>query len=442
MLNRERSSQILHLTLPVLGGMMSQNLLNLVDMYMVGRVGPTAVAAVGITSYVNWLFAAAFIGLSAGVQAMVARRMGEGRHDIAARPLNGALLLIAFSAIPLAAILIFAAPWVMTLLTDDPAVIAEGTPYLQARIASIAAMGMNFSFRAYWSAIKLTRFYFMTLLVMHLFNIGINYVLIFGKFGVPALGTFGAGLGTTISLYFGTLMYFAYALKHTRQYGFAASLPPREVMQTIIRVSVPACLQQVFFSLGFTLLLWIVGRVSTGEQAVANVLINVTLVAILPCIAFGLSAGTLVGQALGRQDAIDAHRWGWDVAKLAALTAGALALPMFIFAPQIMGIFISDPEVASHGVWPMRLMAIFLASDAIGMVLINAMQGAGATKVTMYVTLGLQWLLFLPAAWLAGPVAGFGLLAIWLVNIAYRTLQTGVFAWLWQRRDWVHIKLA
>ncbi len=442
MLNRERSQQILQLTLPVMGGMISQNILNLVDMYMVGRLGPAAVAAIGITSYVNWLLAAAFIGLSAGVQAMVARRMGEGQHEIAARPLNGSLLLIACSAIPLAIILILCAPWIVSLLTDDPEVAAQGTPYLQARIAGIAAMGMNFSFRAYWSAIKLTRFYFMTLLVMHTINIGINYLLIFGHFGLPALGTFGAGLGTTISLYIGTLIYFSYAWKHTRQYGFLASLPRRETVMTIIKVSVPACAQQFFFSLGFTVLFWIVGQVGTGELAVANVLTNTLLVAFLPCLAFGLSAATLVGQALGRNDAVDAYRWGWDVAKLALIVVFIIAVPMFVLAPWIMSLFIVDPDVAALGVLPLRLVAIGLLLDAVGTVLFNGMQGAGATMSTMAVTLGLQWLVFLPLAYLTGPVLGMGLLTIWSIYVGYRGFQTGVFIWLWRRRQWTTIKLA
>ncbi len=441
MLNKQRSKEILVLTLPVLGGMMSQNLLNLVDMYMVGRLGPAAVAAVGITSYTNWLLAAAFLGLSAGVQALVARRVGEGNTNIAAHPLNGSLLMIAMTAIPLAVILILCAPWIVSFLTDDPAVAKEGVPYLQARIAGIAAMGMNFSFRAYWSAVKLTRFYFMTLVVMHTINIGINYVLIFGHFGLPALGTFGAGLGTTISLYLGTLMYALYASRYTKQYGFLSHLPARQDMMTILRVSVPASLQQVFFALGYTMLFWIVGRVGTGELAVANVLINVSLVAVLPCIAYGISAATLVGQALGRKDAADAHAWGWDVAKLASITAFILAVPMTIFAPDIIHAYITDPAIADIGIAPLRLVAVGLAFDALGLVMLNAMQGAGATRITMFVTLGFQWLIFLPLAYWLGPVAGMGLFAIWIAQFAYRIVQFAVFIYLWQKRDWALIKL-
>ena len=211
---------------------------------------------------------------------------------------------------------------------------------------------------------------------------------------------------------------------------------------TIIKVSVPACAQQFFFSLGFTVLFWIVGQVGTGELAVANVLTNTLLVAFLPCLAFGLSAATLVGQALGRNDAVDAYRWGWDVAKLALIVVFIIAVPMFVLAPWIMSLFIVDPDVAALGVLPLRLVAIGLLLDAVGTVLFNGMQGAGATMSTMAVTLGLQWLVFLPLAYLTGPVLGMGLLTIWSIYVGYRGFQTGVFIWLWRRRQWTTIKLA
>ena len=99
MVSRNRSSQIFQIALPILGGMLSQNILNLVDAAMVGHLGSTQLAAVGLASFVNFVAAALFMGMGAGVQAMVARRGGEGRMSVAANPLNGALLSIFFAQI-------------------------------------------------------------------------------------------------------------------------------------------------------------------------------------------------------------------------------------------------------------------------------------------------------------------------------------------------------
>ena len=149
-------------------------------------------AATGIGSFTNYLAISFIIGLSAGVQALAARRLGEEKHGETAIPLNGGLLLALLIGIPLCLVLILATPWAFTYLTDDPAVRELGTPYLQVRIASMVAVGMNFSFRGYWSAIHLTGIYLRTLLIMHAINIFLNWVLIFGKWGAPPLGVAGA----------------------------------------------------------------------------------------------------------------------------------------------------------------------------------------------------------------------------------------------------------
>ena len=199
--NKERRKAIWAISLPIMGGMMSQNILNLVDIGMVGHLGDSALAATGIGSFSNYMAIAFIIGLSAGVQALAARRLGEERHSETAVPLNGGLLLALMIGLPLCAVLYMAIPSVYTFLNDDPAVIEQGIPYLQVRILSMVAVGMNFSFRGYWSAIHMTGVYLRTLLIMHAINIFLNWVLIFGNLGAPEMGVMGAGLATTISLY-------------------------------------------------------------------------------------------------------------------------------------------------------------------------------------------------------------------------------------------------
>ncbi|MCO7225691.1 MATE family efflux transporter [Pleionea sp. CnH1-48] len=439
---KDRYKQILSLALPILGGMMSQNILNLVDAAMVGYLGTAQLAAVGIASFINFVAAALFMGMSAGVQAMVARRIGEGRQKDAANPLNGALVAILVTAIPLSIVLTLYAENIMAWLNDDPEVIRYGSEYLEVRLMAIFAVGMNFCYRGYWSAIKLTGFYMRTLLIMHSLNIVLNYLLIYGKFGFPELGVAGAGLGTALSMFGGTLVYTYLALRHTRDFGFGLHLPHKETLITVVRISIPSSIQQLFFAMGFTILFWIVGQVGTAELAAANVLTNITLVAILPCIAFGISAATLVGQALGRGEPDDAHQWGWDTTVIAMITVFIIGLPMIIVPEFLLGLFLHEATAINIAILPLRLVGIGIMLDAIGLVLMNALQGAGATKDTMKVSLIMQWLLFLPLAYTMGPMLGFGLTAIWTVQFVYRSIQAGIFAWLWNQKKWTDIKLA
>ncbi|MES2683377.1 MAG: MATE family efflux transporter [Pseudomonadota bacterium] len=437
--NRRR--EIWALSLPIIGGMTSQNILNLVDTAMVGQLGPAALAGVGLSSFINFVAMAAVTGLSVAVQAIAARRVGEGRLDEAAIPLNGGLLLSLLIGIPISVLLICIAPWLFAKLNPDPAVAAAGVPYLQMRLLSVFALGMNFSFRGYWSAVKRTHLYMGTLIWMHTLNIGLNYCLIFGKFGLPAMGTMGAGLGTTISLCIGTATYFWLARKHAGDAGFLKRRPSRMELKAQLKLGVPAMAQQLLFAAGFVMLFWIVGQIGTAELAAANVLVNITLVTVLPGMGFGLAAATLAGQALGRKDAEDAYRWMWDVFRQSVylLTPFALA---FIFVPSfILAPFLKTPELVALAKLPLQLIGITVIGDALGMILMNTMLGVGATRTVLIVAVGMQWLLFLPLAYLLGPVWGFGLNAVWLAMIGYRGIQAGIFVTLWRRRDWARIKL-
>ncbi len=437
----ERRQRIYSLALPIIGGMTSQNVLNLVDTAMVGRLGAAALAAVGMASFLNFLAVAAVTGMSSAVQAQAARRHGEGAYDQTAVSLNGGLLISLVYGSVAALLLFFLGEAIFTALIDDPAVVAEGVPYWHARVFVIAMVGMNFAFRGYWSAIDQTRLYLRTLLIMHVTNIVLNYVLIFGHFGFPALGTFGAGLGTAISIALGTVIYFVLALRHTKGSGFLERLPSATQMRSLLRLGIPSAVQQVLFAGGFTALFWIIAQVGTAELAVANVLINVTLVVILPGIGFGIAAATLAGQALGRRDPEDAWRWGWDVVIIGGAVFASLGLVMVLFAGPLLGVFLVDDALVELGLWPLRLIGLGIVFDGAGLILMQALLGAGASAVVMRVSVGMQWLLFLPAAYLLGPVLGFGLFAIWLAMSAYRLLQAAIFAFHWQARAWADIKV-
>ena len=123
MLTPERRNRILALAMPIIGGMVSQNILNLVDTAMVSGLGVAALAAVGMASFANFTASAFVTGLSAGVQAIAARRLGQGRGEETAKPLNGGLFLAVVLALPLSAVLVLFADRVFVLLVDDPEVV-------------------------------------------------------------------------------------------------------------------------------------------------------------------------------------------------------------------------------------------------------------------------------------------------------------------------------
>ena len=436
-----RRSRILVLAMPIIGGMLSQNLLNIVDTAMVGFLGDAALAAVGLGGFVVFMCQALILGISTGVQTSAARRKGEGRPDRAAAILNAALGVVLVVAPVFSIVLIQLAEPAYPYLNSDPEVIERGVPYIEWRLASIVFVGMNFAFRGYWNALDLSRLYMTTLIFMHATNIVLNYVLIFGKFGAPAFGVTGAGMASAISMAVGTLVYFYLGMKHVRKDGFLSCMATRKETAALIRVSIPAGLQQLFFAAGLVTMFWIIGRIGTPELAAANVLVTVLLFAILPGLGLGLACATLVGQALGKRDPDDAYQWSFDVAKVTIVLLTVLGIPMWLIPDLVSSIFIHDESTRELARWPMRIMGLTMPIEAISFAFMHGMLGAGDARRVMMVSVGTQWLLFLPFAFIIGPVLGFGLLGVWLWQGVTHALQSWLFFSMWRGRKWQRIEV-
>lgn len=421
--------------------MVSQNILNLVDTAMVGTLGDEALAAVGLGSFATFMSVAFFQGFASSVQAIASRRVGEGRAQQAAWPLNGSLLLIVLAGLPVALALYHTAPWLMSLLISDQKVLDVATPYYQLRVLGTIAVGTNFAFRGYWNGTDRSKMYMSTLWFMHACNVFFNYILIFGKLGAPAMGAEGAALGTTISLYIGSLTYLVLGWFQARGEGFLQRLPRRQTIVNLTRLLLPAGLQQFLFAAGMTILTTIVGMVGTPELAATNVLINLLLVVILIEVGFGVAAGALAGQALGAEDVGEAKAWVATVVRLSLLVTVPLSVVAIFIPDLLLAPFIHEPETLALARTPLRLIALALPLDSFGMVYLQALQGVGDQKRVMAVVVGTQWLLFLPLSYWIGPVLGFGLTGIWLVHLGYRALQAFLLALAWRGEAWTKLKV-
>jgi MATE family multidrug resistance protein len=200
-------------------------------------------------------------------------------------------------------------------------------------------------------------------------------------------------------------------------------------------------MQQLFFAAGLVTLVWIVGRIGTAEVAATNVLMTFHLTALLPAFGIALAATTLVGNALGRGDTDDAARWGWNCTALTFVYGLAVTLLLAPLARPILGVFLTNDDTRALAYLPMLLWAAMIALDTAGMVLMNALIGAGDTRRAMWISIVWQWVFFLPLAWLVGPVLGYGLLGVWLINTVYRAGQAVTCVRQWSSRKWAQIEI-
>jgi MATE family multidrug resistance protein len=428
---RERRRRILRLAGPVMAGMVSQTVLNLVDTAMVGRLGATPLAAVGLASYLNVLSAAFVMGMAAGVQALAAQAVGAGRSHRAAHPLDGGLLLAVAIGVPSSAVMIAFAPEVLDVVATDPEVRSAAVPYLRARQVGVVAIGMNFAFRGYWNAVERPTLYLRTVVLIHATNIFLNWILIFGNWGAPALGALGAGIASAAAQFVGTASYFVLARRHARDHGFMTGLPGRTGLAELLRIAAPAGFQQVLFFAGFAVFFATVERLGPEPLAACTVLINLALAWILPANAFGLAAASFAGQAWGARDREAARRWVGHVVRLGVVIVALLALPAALQPDWVLRVFLHEPRALELARFPLQLTAGTIGFDALGIVLLNAHLGIGATRRVLTISTASLWLVCLPVAYWVGPVGGGSFAAVWSVWVGYRLLAALLFAVSW-----------
>ena len=453
---QDRVEMVMKQALPVMGGMASQNVLNLADSVMVGRLGTACVASVGIASTLNFQCQAALQGISSGVQAMSARRIGEGREEVAAVPLNAALVACACLGVTVAMAAFAAAPDIVPRLTSDPAVVAAAVPYLRARLLAVPAVGANFAFRGFWNAVQQPQIYMNTLLAMHFVNVALSLLLIFGfegvnlapfglatnAFAVPALGVVGAGVGTTVSVWVGTALYLRMGFSRAKRMGFARRAPRASDLKPLLGQAAPASVTNTLFATGMSVMYWIVGQLGTAETAAVNVLINLMLTLVLPCMGMGLAAGALAGRALGRGDAEDAALWPWDVAKLTAAMMFGVGMIAVCVPETLLRCFLTNEQAVAKAVLPLRFTGLTVAFDALSVTMQNALLGVGDAKKVAAISIGTQWFLFLPLAYLGVTrFPGFDLNWLWGLYVAQRVGQGFLYAGIWQRGGWKDIRV-
>ena len=155
----------------------------------------------------------------------------------------------------------------------------------------------------------------------------------------------------------------------------------------------------------------------------------------------GIASTSLVGHALGRGDRDDAYRWGWEVVRVAMLMMALLGLPLWLFPELVLRLFTPEQHLIELGLWPLRITGINIVFEVTAMVLTQALLGAGASRQVMHINLLMQWGILLPLAFLAGPVAGFGLLGIWLLQGGQRITLSLIYGLIWRSRRWAHISI-
>ena len=429
---------ILMLAIPMVLEMLMESVFAVVDIFWVSHLGTDAAATVGLTESLLTLIYALAIGLSIGATAMVARRIGEGNPEGAARAAVQAIALALILSIVIALIGTPLAPKLLALMGGSPWVIEHGSAFTKIMVAGNATVVLLFMVNAIFRGAGDAAIAMRVLWLANLINIFLGPCLIFGLGPFPELGIAGAAIATNIGRGTGALYAISRLFRSGGRFKIRRShlrLEP-QIMARLVRLSATGTLQ-VF--IGMASWIGLVRTISSfGSDAVAGYTfgIRVILFALLPSWGMANAAATMVGQALGAKNPARAERAVWQAGFYNMIFLGIVGLLFILFAPQIIGLYTSDPAVARHGIDCLRIVAYGFLFYAYGMVLGQSFNGAGDTWTPTIINLFVFWLWELPLAYVLAFGLGFGPRGVFMaITIAFSTLAV-VSALIFRRGKW------
>lgn len=385
-----------------------ESLFAVVDAYFVAQISNEAVTTLGLTESVLTLVYSVAIGLSAAATAMVSRRVGEGRRRAAAVVGAQALLLALVLSLLLAAPGYVFADDLLRLMSSDPRVAQTGTPFTQllltANLPIMLLWMLNGVFRGAGDAATAMR----ALWLANGVNLVLDPLLIFGWEPFPQLGLVGAGVATTIGRSVGVL----YQLWHLFAVGRAVRLHVRFMLQPywgIVRrlmvIAAGSTGQYLIASSSWIFLIGILGQISTTVTAGYTMAIRIMLFTLLPSWGVANAAATLVGQNLGAHQPERAERSVWRAGFFNMIFMGVVSTLYLYAAPVLIGLFTQDAQTLQSGALALRILSAGYVFYGYGMILSQAINGAGDTRTPTVLNFVCFWLLEAPLAWwLAFPM--------------------------------------
>ncbi len=426
------------LAVPMVLEMVMESLFAVSDVFWVGRIGPDAVATVGLTESMMIIVYTLAVGLSIAVSATVARRTGEKNPDGAARAAVQGIVLAVLVSGTLAAIGSAFAPELLTTMGASPAVLASGTRFTRVMLGgsstAFVLFIINGAFRGAGDAFVSMR----VLWLSNAINIVLGPILIFGVGPIPAMGVTGAAVATTIGRGCGALFALAMLARgsgHLAVRREHVRLDP-PLMARMVRMSGNGTFQVLVGSMSWIGLVRIMASFGSIAMAGYTIAIRIVLFALLPAWGLGNAAATMVGQSLGAKSPDRAERSVWTAARLNVAFLGGMGVLFVAFAPVIISAFTKDAGVAEVAVFGLRTVAAGFPLFAFGMVLTQAFNGSGDTWTPTKINLGVFWVFEIPFAWFLATRGGIGYRGVFVAVLAAYTVLAIVSTVLFRRGKW------
>ena len=437
--NKSEVLSILTIALPTIVDMFVQTLLGFFDLIMVGRLGPEAIASVGLGTAPILTVIPIFFAISVGTTAMVSRAFGARNYEEAKEGMSQSLILgIPAAFIVTFAFVVFGKNILEIISKNQP--ITEALSYLKVLSLGIPFLCFNIIFSYGFRSINKAKIPMINNTISIFLNIFLNYIFIF----LLNLGVFGAGIATTMSRGIVTLI-FSFLIIYKKNYCIALTTKDfkinKDICKRLLKVGLPSAGEQGLFRIGMLIFEAMVINLGTLQYAAHKIALTAESFSFNLGFGFSVAGTALVGQYLGAKEYQEAKKAGYLNMFLAISVMTAFGFIFMISPKFVISMFTKDQAIVPMASSALRIVSIAQPILAVSMVLSGALRGAGDTRSVLWITSVGMFFVRIPLTYLFLYIFNFGLNGAWLVMILDLTYRGLACLYRFKQGKWRYIEV-
>ena len=436
---RKLSRQLASLAGPIFVETLLVMMLGAVDTFMLRRHSDNSVAAVGVVNQLMNLIFLLFEVISLGTSILCSQYIGAGRRDKVIQVVGISLMFNLISGLLISLGLVFFAEDALHVMGLRPDLMGYGLPYMKivGGFAFLQAMSLSLS-AALRSADK-AKYPMYVSMVVNVLNIFGNYTLIFGKFGMPALGVEGAAISTSFCRCVSVVILFVVLFKkHIPSFPKELFTPfPWIELKNLLKIGIPSAGEHMSYSLSQVVITYFINMISNQALATRSYVVNIVMFTYIFALAIAQGGAILIGHLVGMKKIRAAYAIGRRVMKLGTTASVSLSLLTAIFGKSILGLLTDDPWIIATGASILWIEVLLENGRALNFFGVNSLRSAGDIYFPVIVGIVVMWAIQVVGSYFFGISLGWGLVAMWAIFALDENIRGFIFVHRWNSFKWV-----
>ena len=413
--------------------------LGAVDTFMLSRYSDNSVAAVGVVNQLMNLVFLLFEVISLGTSILCSQYIGAGRRDKVVQVVGISLMFNLLSGVILSSCLYFFADDMLLLMGLRPDLMSEGLPYMKIVGGFAFFQAISLSLSASLRSADKAKYPMYVSVVVNILNIIGNYTLIFGKFGMPALGVEGAAISTSVCRFVSVVILFVVLFKkHIPSFPKELFTPfPWVELKNLLKIGIPSAGEHFSYSLSQVVITYFINMISNQALATRSYVVNIVMFTYIFALSIAQGGAILIGHLVGMKKIKAAHAIGKRVMRLGVTMSVSLSLVTAIFGRHILGMLTTDPWIISTGATILWIEILLENGRALNFFGVNSLRSAGDIYFPVLVGIVVMWGVQVVGSYVLGISLGWGLIAMWAVFALDENIRGFIFLRRWNSFKWV-----